>query len=575
MKGLFAGAEVFSVKGFERPIAKALRGLAEKRFSERLWDKDPGLWKDDERAKGIIRNSLGWLRSPLSMQDNVASIKAFADEARASGFKTSLLLGMGGSSLAPIVLGDAFGERKGYPGLVVADTTDPDTIRQIASGLDLRKTLFIVSSKSGSTIEPMSLFSFFYQRLYGKKGIEAGKNFIAITDPGTSLESLAREKGFRKVFLNQPDIGGRFSALSYFGLVPAALSGIDIGRLLFNSWRFLVMAHPAVPLRCNPSAVLGVALGMLAKAGRDKLTFIMPKRIAGLGLWLEQLIAESTGKDGSGIVPIVGEPLSRPSLYKRDRVFVHIGFGETDKKTTDALKALRDAGHPVIGFHIGDLYELGGEFVRWEAGTAVAGSLLGINPFDQPDVEAAKTLARRLLAERSQEDVLPSSMHGFRDKGIAVYFGEKACRATGAPVGMHCLRDFLRPLKRGDYLAVLAYYNGLDKGIMRAFSGFLKGLRKKTGSAITFGLGPRYLHSTGQLHKGGGANGVYLMFAHRTRHDIEIPGAGFGFSRLELSQAMGDAQALDAKGRRVCIIVSEDGSLDLLKKALKAVDKAI
>lgn len=579
MKNLNAGGPVSSVKGFEARILSALKGLERRGFSKRLWAKDPCLWKDTDEAADVIKRSLGWLLLPAYMQQHAQEIEAFARGIKESGIDKVILLGMGGSSLAPLVLTSSIRRRKGYPRLIVLDSTDPEAIRQVSGSMDPEKTLFIVSSKSGSTIEPASLFSFFYEAVKaGNKG-NPGRNFIAITDSGTALESIARQRGFRRVFINPSDIGGRFSALSFFGLVPAALSGIDISRLLFHALRLSVGAHPFLPEHDNPSVTLGAALGVMAAAGRDKLTFLLTRQTLSFGLWLEQLIAESTGKEGKGIIPVVLEPPLKPGEYTDDRVFAYIGLGGPSQSVKTRLESLVKAGHPVFTFYLNDIYELGGEFLRWEIATAAAGGVMGINPFDQPDVEIAKALARDTLkgnGGRQRED--PAGQTTIEADGLSAYFSGYAPSGKGVgdkPALSPALEGFFGLAERGDYIAILSYYNPFDRAIERELKRLVLGLRQKTTAAITFGYGPRYLHSTGQLHKGGKNNGVFLMLAHKTGDDIGVPETSFGFSGLELSQATGDMQALSSRQRRVCLFVIDDPSAGSLMRAVSLALSAI
>ncbi|MEK6531980.1 MAG: glucose-6-phosphate isomerase [Deltaproteobacteria bacterium] len=579
MKNLNAGGPVSSVKGFEARILSALRGLERHGFSKRLWAKDPCLWKDTDEAADIIKRSLGWLMLPAYMQQHAQEIEAFALEIKESGIDKVILLGMGGSSLAPLVLTSSIRRKKGYPRLIVLDSTDPEAIRQVLGSMDPEKTLFIVSSKSGSTIEPASLFSFFYEAVKaGNKG-NPGGHFIAITDSGTVLESIARQRGFRRIFINPSDIGGRFSALSFFGLVPAALSGIDVSRLLFHALRLLVGAHPFLPEHDNPSVTLGAALGALAAAGRDKLTFLLTKETRSFGLWLEQLIAESTGKEAKGIIPVVLEPALKPDEYSDDRVFAYIGLGGPSQSVKTRLNALIKAGHPVFTFYLNDIYELGGEFLRWEIATAAAGGVLGINPFDQPDVEIAKALARDTLkGNGGRQRAVPAGQTIEAAGFLSAYFSGRAPSgesAGGKPALSRALEGFFGIAERGDYIAILSYYNPFDRAIERELKRLVNGLRQKTTAAITFGYGPRYLHSTGQLHKGGRNNGVFLMLAHKTGDDIGVPETSFGFSGLELSQAMGDMQALSSRQRRACLLVIDDPSAGSLKRAVSLALNAI
>lgn len=562
----------FAVNGFRKDIDAAVGQVKASNFLERLWAKDPTLWKTAPDDKKIIKNALGWLTLPDVMEENVAGIVSFAEEVRKAGFKYVVLLGMGGSSLAPLVMNETFGRTRGFPRLIVLDSTDPEAVKSVDEEVDLTHSLFIVSSKSGSTIEPLSLFEYFYGRLKEKKGEAAGENFIAITDPGTPLEGFSKKYGFRRVFLNPRDIGGRFSALSYFGLVPAALAGIDIAKLLYYASCVEASAHPCISAERNPLVVLGAALGELARLGRDKATFFLSKELKSFGLWLEQLIAESTGKEGKGIVPVVNEPIGRPQDYGNDRVFISISYGE-DRKTARALKELNEAGHPVISFEIKDLYEIGGEFLRWEVATSVAGGVLGINPFDQPDVELSKrlTVARLNMLEQRPGDLTPPGV-GVDGKGIKVYFGKAAFERIKKQVGKDgdarkALKEFMGLMEKGDYIGLLAYHNTQDHSIEKGLEELRRELRDRTHAATQSGFGPRYLHSTGQLHKGGANKGLFIILCHRTGKDVRIPGSAFSFSELELSQAFGDMEALDSKGCRVALIDLKDPEVRTLKEA--------
>ncbi|OGP12820.1 MAG: transaldolase [Deltaproteobacteria bacterium GWA2_54_12] len=558
----------FAVNGFESAISEALDEVSGENFFERLWAKDPTLWKTGLEEKRQIKGSLGWMALPYVMDEHIEEITDFAREVKAAGFKDIVLLGMGGSSLAPLVFATTFGKATGYPGLIVLDSTDPDALKAVEDRIDLERTLFIVSSKSGSTIEPLSLFEYFHEELGRIKGAESGRNFIAITDPGTPLEGFSKKYRFRKLFINPKDVGGRFSALSYFGLVPAALTGIDIGRLLEHASRVEAMLQPCVSVSENPVLMLGAALGKLGLKGRDKLTFFISKEIESFGMWIEQLIAESTGKEGKGLVPIAGEPLGAPGSYGNDRVFISITLGREDKALADALHALAMAGHPVIELRLRDIYELGGEFLRWEVATAVAGQILGINPFDQPDVELAKKLAVSRLGQIGAEEGLKPPGVAMEGNGFSVYlgrtaFGRMSLKDHGPAEG---IREFLKLIGKGDYVGVMAYYDPSDPALAKRFSEMRKLLRDSTGVPTQFGYGPRYLHSTGQLHKGRPDCGVFIIFCHQAREDFKVPGSRFSFSQLELSQAYGDMEALDSKGSRVALVVMKDPSIEALKE---------
>lgn len=568
------------LNGLEKPVEKSIKEMGSERITERLWEKDPTVWKKDPDHKKLIKNALGWLTLPQVMEDSVDEINGFAKEVKEAGYAHIVLLGMGGSSLAPIVLNEAFGVKKGFPGLIVLDSTDPEAIRAVESAIDPIKTLFIFSSKSGSTIEPLSFFEYFYDRLKATLGEdEAGRNFAAITDPGTALEGFSRKYKFRRLFLNPSDIGGRFSALSFFGLVPAALIGIDIKKLLYFAGRLSEVTLPYVESARNPALTLGAALGVFHQQGKDKLTFFTSQEIRSFGLWIEQLIAESTGKEGKGLIPITGEPKAGPEKYGKDRVFIEISAGGADKELEGFFNGLEKAGHPVVRIRLSDIHEIGAEFFRWEAATAIAGHIIGINPFDQPDVELTKKLALERLAriERKESVTAPGIQLNGRD--FSFHFGNSAFAKVSArhkPDDMEkAFGDFLRLVKKGDFLGVLAYYNPFDGLIEMELAEIRKALIKGTGAATQFGFGPRYLHSTGQLHKGGSGpeKGVFIILSHSAKEDVRRPGSPYTFSELELSQAYGDMEALDSKGCRVAMFCAPDPSARALNDILAFIRK--
>lgn len=552
----------FVLNGFEGAVTEAVEEIGNENFLERLWAKDPTIWKTGLAEKKLIRDMLGWVTLPGMMEDHIEELDSFAREVREAGFKDIVLLGMGGSSLAPLVFSQIFGSSPGYPRLTVLDSTDPDAVKAAEASIDLEKTLFIISSKSGSTIEPLSLFEYFRCKLAALKGDGFGRNFAAITDPGTALEGFSKKFGFRKLFINPKDVGGRFSALSYFGLVPAALIGVDIRRLLEFSSRMEAAVHPCMQSAENPVMTLGAALGALGRLGRDKITFFMPEAISAFGMWIEQLIAESTGKEGKGLVPVVNEPPGKPEDYGNDRVFVSISMGAEGKKLGTLINGLADMGHPVISFNLTDIYEIGGEFFRWEVATSVAGQILGINPFDQPDVELAKKLAIARLNEALPAARLKPPGVELDGRKYKAFLGKstfKQMRLKDHDL-KKAMKEFMGLVKRGDYVGLLAYYSPADKAVEAVFTDLRKALRDSTRAATQFGWGPRYLHSTGQLHKGGPNNGVFFIFCHEDDGDIGIPGSDFTLSQLELSQAFGDMEALDSKGCRVFLLSLKDSS---------------
>jgi glucose-6-phosphate isomerase len=495
-----------------------LRALGQQEITLRLLAKDASLWTDDAAEQTKVRDRLGWLTLHDTMAVRRAELDEFAREVRARGYTRAVLLGMGGSSLVPEVLQATFGAAPGYPPLTVLDTTDPASILALEGSIDPRSTLFIVSSKSGTTLETLSLYRYFAARTRAV-GATALDNFIAITDPGTALEEIASRERFWRCFLNPPDVGGRYSALSYFGLVPAAIIGLDI-KLLLDSARNL-----------DPKAGvgLGASLVELAGTGRDKITFL-PGGLRGFGAWAEQLIAESTGKNGKGLIPVDGEPLGPPGVYGEDRVFVRVQVGDRPDGLDEAVRELEAAGRPVITIDVPYAYGLGGEFLRWEIATAVVGAMLGINPFDEPNVQEAKDATAAILAQGSLDP----------DTG-----GDVLTPDAGATV-----REHLLAARPGDYTAFLAYIQRTPE-YDELLARLRVATRYSTRVATTLGYGPRYLHSTGQLHKGGPDKGVFLLMTADDHEDVSIPEASYTFGALKRAQALGDLKSLRAHGRRV------------------------
>lgn len=539
----------------------------------KVWRKDAALWKSDEQHQKIIKNSLGWVTVPDLLVDNVDELAAFSARVRNDGFKHVMLLGMGGSSLCPEVFRRTFGKQPGFPEIHVLDSTDPATVAAFEAGVELEKTLFVVASKSGATIEPLMFYKYFISRLRELKGDQAGENFVAITDPGTLMESMAQGDGFRRIFLNPADIGGRYSALSFFGIVPAALQGFDCKTLIERAERAMHACAPPVPATDNPAVRLGATLGVLALAGRDKLTLTTDARIASLGLWIEQLVAESTGKDGKGIVPVAGETLAGPELYGNDRVFVHLSVGDIEVETESKLAALAAAGHPVIRRVLTDTLDLGEEFYIWEMATAIAGAVLGINPFDQPNVQESKDNTKALLDEFKQNGKLSEQLLAAVGSGLKVYADAPTIEAIGAG---HSAEEFIAAhLKRahaGDYIALLAYVQetASHENTLQAIR---EQLRNALQLAATTGYGPRFLHSTGQLHKGGGDNGVFIQLTATDQPDVSLPGELFSFGVLKQAQALGDFQALAARHRRAIRIDLGDDIAGGLQTLLQVVQR--
>ena len=503
-------------------VAAGLAELDAERVVARIRVGDYRVWRESPTE---IADRLGWMSVIGEMQGRVGELTAFAEGVRAAGYRYVVLLGMGGSSLGPEVLRRAGIARAGFPQLLLLDSTLPSWVQAVERVIDPVETLFLVSSKSGSSIEPNSLYAHFREVVAARKGVAAGENFAAITDPGTVLEKLGREQGFREVFLNPPEVGGRYSVLSGFGLVPAALIGLDLGRLLSRA--------AAMRERCdvdaaadNPGAWLGTVLGVLTKAGRDKLTLLASPGVAGFSLWVEQLLAESLGKEGSGIIPVAGEPALPPQGYGSDRFFVYLRLEGEDNAALDArVDGLAAAGYPVVRLDMADGYDLGAEFYRWEYATPIAGRLLNLHPFDQPDVQSAKDMTDRALEQYLEQGVWPAE--------------ERA----------GSLEDLLSQAVAGDYLAILAYLPDTPE-IGESIDRIRRKVGERYGIAATAGFGPRYLHSTGQLHKGGPNTGLFVQLTADHEGEIAIPGRPYNLNALADAQAVGDLQALRNRGRR-------------------------
>ena len=508
----------------EPDVASALADLEQSQVISRIWNGDHTVWKPDPTE---ISDRLGWLTVTGFMREQLPELEAFGTEVRDAGFRWFVLLGMGGSSLGPEVLRQTFGSAPGYPELIVLDSTVPGWVQSVADAIDPAQTLFLVSSKSGSTTEPNMFYAYFRGLVEQAVGAEqAGSHFIAVTDPGSSLAKLAEEQGFRRVFLNPADLGGRYSVLSYFGLVPAAAIGLDVKKLIDRADQMRGSTEPAIPVADNPGAWLGAVMGANAQAGRDKLTLVTSPAISSFGLWVEQLIAESTGKEGTGIIPVAGEPLVPPRHYGDDRLFVYLRLaGDDNAQNNAAIKAIEVSGQTVVYVELDDIYDLGSEFFRWEMATAVAGSILGINPFDQPNVQAAKDMTERVLGQFESSGKLPEM-------------------EEPASIG-----ELLDQVGAGDYLAIMAYIPQSPE-VDLALDDLRRRVMEKYGIATTMGYGPRFLHSTGQLHKGGPASGLFLQITGEHTQDITIPGVAFTFGVLADAQALGDLQALRSSGRR-------------------------
>jgi transaldolase/glucose-6-phosphate isomerase len=541
---------MFGLGDLRAPVEARLRSFEEAGYVRRLRAKDPTLWASGSAPEIIDR--LGWLDLPETMKRRADGLAAFAAELRAEGYSHAVVLGMGGSSLAPDVFQRTFGAAHGFPDLVVLDSTHPSAVAAVEQKLDLRRTLFIVSSKSGTTIEPLSFFRYFWSRVV-RVTDSPGRHFIAVTDPGTPLLALARERAFRRSFEAPSDVGGRFSALTDFGLVPAAVIGLDIRRLLESARSESRCNGSEVPDAKAPGLLIGAALGE-ASTSRDKVTFLVSPSLRSFPDWLEQLLAESTGKDGKGLVPVVGEPSAPGDAYGGDRIFVSLVLrDERDGGTGERLRSLERAGHPVIRIVLGDLFDLGREIFRWEVAVAAAGSVIGIDPFNQPDVELAKELARKAMAGG------PAAGAGVPD--------ETAFADDAAGLG-EALDGWLRQARPKDYISIQAYLAPADE-TTRALQALRLALLKRTGLATTLGYGPRFLHSTGQLHKGGPNEPLVLQLFDEPAEDLAVPETDFTFGTLIRAQALGDYRALLQRGRRVLRVGLKSEAASGLERLVK------
>ena len=517
---------------------------------KRLWDRDANLWTGDDESKW-----LGWLDIVEEQFAQHDDLQRFAKDVHARGFEHILLLGMGGSSLCPEVLRMTFGRIPHFPELHVLDSTDPAQVKAFEHQIDIAKTLFIVSSKSGSTLEPNIFKQYFFERAKQVVGQDKiGSRFAAVTDPGSKMQQVAEGDHFLKVFFGRPSIGGRYSALSNFGMVPAAAMGLDTKRFLDRAAEMVRACGAEAKVEENPGAVLGIILGTAANAGRDKVTIVTSSEISDLGAWLEQLIAESTGKVGKGIIPVDRESLASPDVYGNDRVFAYLRLDNSSDSAQDAkVTALEKAGHPVVRITMPDIYHLGAEFFRWEIATAVAGAIIGINPFNQPDVEASKVATRALTSEYETKGSLPSEKAILEDSGIRLFTDEKNAAELVGTATEKSLAGYLRAhlgrIHADDYFAVLGYIqmNGEHEESLQAVR---HAVRDKKRVATCLGFGPRFLHSTGQAYKGGPNSGVFLQVTCDDAVELPVPGQKYTFGVVKAAQARGDFQVLAERGRR-------------------------
>jgi glucose-6-phosphate isomerase len=570
---------------FRFAIPQELRGAVDQAAADwsanhkvvRFWQKDPSLWTSDGEEKW-----LGWIDIVERQQQDLATYAELGAEVETADFQTILLLGMGGSSLCPEVLALTFGQRPGFPALRIVDSTDPEQVWTARNEVNLADTLVVVASKSGSTLEPNILKQYFFNEMKEAVGPElAGGHFVAITDPGSKMEEVAKEDDFRYIFYGDPTIGGRFSALSPFGVVAATLAGLNTEKLLDEAAKAVASAklEPAE----NPAVQLGLLLGTAANAGRDKLTIFTSPEVADLGAWMEQLVAESTGKLGKGITPVDREAIGPPEVYGNDRIFAYIRYTGAVDTEADAIlgakvAALSAAGHPVIDIEIAGLYEIFGQFFTWEVATAVAGSVMGINPFNQPDVESAKIETRALMDGYEQTGKLPQRDPVLEDAGIKVYAtsayaAELKKTAPGATLAGY-LRAHLDQIHAGDYFASLAYLPMFPEH-EAAIQGLRHKVRDAKRVATCLGFGPRFLHSTGQDYKGGPNTGVFLEITADHAVDVEIPGKKYSFGVVIDAQAAGDLAVLESRGRRALRVHLEGDVAEGLRTLAAAVDEAL
>ena len=532
----------------DKDVQAALEDWRKEGKVRRLWAADPSLWTETDEA-----HWLGWLEIVDKQLKGIAHLQDFAEDVRRSGFRDVLLLGMGGSSLGPEVLSETFASKSGFPKLHVLDSTDPAQIRNFDAAIDPTRTLFLVSSKSGSTLEPNIFKQYFYERAKQAVGArEVPNRFVAITDPGSSLEKASLSEGLRHVFHGLPSIGGRYSVLSDFGMVPAAAIGVDLQAFLESTAEMVRSCAASAPPVENPGVILGAILGTCQRRGRDKVTIIASKGIADFGAWLEQLLAESTGKLGKGIVPFDAEPLGPPSVYGNDRVFAYLRLAaDQDAEQERAIAALEAAGQPVVRITVSDVMQLGQEFFRWEMATAVAGSIIGINPFDQPDVEAAKVKTRDLTSAYERSKALPGQRAFFEGEQIKL-FADPRNEAALKPQATNltaALKAHFGRIGAGDYAALLAYIER-NPAHIEAMQRLRRTIRDRTKAATCVGFGPRFQHSTGQAYKGGPNSGVFLQITCDDPQDLAVPGQSYTFGIVKEAQARGDFEVLAERGRR-------------------------
>ncbi|MES2140894.1 MAG: transaldolase [Bacteroidota bacterium] len=559
---------------YQKSIDARLKKMQEENFAERLWNKDASLWNEEKLQNGISTISLGWLNAVDNMLEALPEVEEFCNSKCMSEFNHIVLLGMGGSSMTPLVFQKTFLSAKKNIKLIVLDTTEPKLIREIEKEINITKTLFIVSSKSGNTVEVMAFYDYFYNQVYKIKEERAGENFIAITDKNSPLAGLAKRKKFQKIFINFPNIGGRYSALSYFGIVPAALMGVDVKEFLQRTQLMIKSCGPQIPLSQNPGIVLGAAIAELALQGCDKLNYLMSPSLSTFGLWLEQLLAESTGKNGKGILPINGTPLSEASTYGKDSFFLSMELSKKNELKSNNSTNYIPNNFPSINITIQDELDLGQEFFRWQIATATAGALLGVNPFDQPNVQESKIYTNEILKKIEQDGKLPEIEVALIEDSVRYYESHKKIELSDDETnGKILLENFFALTKPGDYIALLGYLPE-EPEIQKCFLEIQSNLQESLHLPVTTQYGPRYLHSTGQYHKGGPNTGFFIQFICNSTDGIQIPEQAYTFDLLKRAQAIGDMQALIEHGRKVILIdLGKDfiNGMNTFKKVIKKI----
>ncbi len=559
---------------YQKSIDVRLKKMQEQNFAERLWNKDPSLWNKGEVQNEISTISLGWLDALDNILEALPEVEEFCNSKRIVDFSHIVLLGMGGSSMTPLVFQKTFQNLSKKIQLIVLDTTEPKVISDIEKKINITKTLFIVSSKSGNTVEVMAFYDYFFNQVYKIKEESAGENFIAITDKGSPLAGLAKRKKFLKTFINFPNIGGRYSALSYFGIVPAALMGVDVREFLERTKLMIERCGPQIPLQQNPGIVLGAAIAELALQGCDKLNYLMSPTLATFGLWLEQLLAESTGKNGKGILPINGTPLSETSTYGKNTFFLSMEFSKKNDVKSGKSTNYIPKNFPSINITIKDELDLGQEFFKWQIATATAGAILGVNPFDQPNVLESKIYTNEILKKIEQDGKLPEMEIALTEDSVRYYESNKEKELSEDNTnGKILLENFFALTKPGDYIALLGYLPE-EPEIQKCFLEIQSNLQESLHLPVTTQYGPRYLHSTGQYHKGGPNTGFFIQFICNSSEGLQIPEQAYTFDSLKRAQAIGDMQALIEHERKVILIdLGKDhiNGLNTFKKVIKRI----